>query len=188
MTKKAKMRIGAGVVLLAGLLTACGPSAPPANEAAQPAPQSQPAPGGTVTLQPTQGNTAGANLVLMSMGDGVHFTGRITGLPPGPHGFHIHENGDCSAPDASSAGGHFNPTGAAHGAPDAAAHHLGDLGNIEADSYGNAEVNVHVGGITLGEGANSIKGKAVIVHAAADDFQTQPTGNAGARLACGVIQ
>ena len=123
----------------------------------------------------------------MPMGEGVHFTGKITGLPPGPHGFHIHENGDCSAPDASSAGGHFNPAGVNHGRPDAEPHHAGDLGNIEADASGNAEVNIHVNGVTLAEGANSIKGKAVIVHAAADDYATQPTGNAGARLACGVI-
>jgi Cu-Zn family superoxide dismutase len=123
------------------------------------------------------------------MGEGVHFTGTVTGLPPGQHGFHIHETGDCSAPDASSAGGHFNPTGAPHGAPSAAEHHAGDLGNIEANAEGQAEVNIHANGVSLEEAApNSIKGKAVIVHAAADDLQTQPTGNAGARLACGVIQ
>jgi Cu-Zn family superoxide dismutase len=179
------MRVGAGAAMLALSLIACAPSTPP-QETAQPAPE--PAPGGTVTLQPTQGNEATGTLVLMSMGDGVHFTGTVTGLPPGPHGFHIHETGDCSAPDAASAGGHFNPTNLAHGSPTAAPHHLGDLGNIQADADGNAEVNVHASGITLTEGASSIKAKAVIVHAAADDFTTQPTGNAGARLACGVIQ
>ena len=124
----------------------------------------------------------------MSMGDGVHFTGTVTGLPAGVHGFHIHETGDCSAPDGSSAGGHFNPTGAPHGGPQSAERHLGDLGNITADASGNAEVNIHAGGVTLGEGENAIMGKAIIVHAGADDLTTQPTGDAGARLACGVIQ
>jgi Cu-Zn family superoxide dismutase len=144
--------------------------------------------GPSVTLQPTQGNTAAGTITLMAMGDGVHFSGTVTGLPPGVHGFHIHETGDCSAPDATSAGGHFNPTGAPHGGPQSAERHLGDLGNITADADGNAEVNIHASGVTLGEGENSIMGKAVIVHGGEDDFTTQPTGNAGARLACGVIQ
>lgn len=142
----------------------------------------------SVTLQPTQGNAAKGTLSLMTMGGGVHVRGTITGLPAGKHGFHIHEKGDCSAPDASSAGGHFNPDNKKHGAPDAAEHHAGDLGNIEADASGSAKVDMHVNGLTLGSGANSATGKAFIVHAAADDLQTQPTGNAGARLACGVIQ
>lgn len=146
-------------------------------------------PSAQVELKPTAGNQATGTLMLMGMGEGVHFSGTITGLPAGMHGFHIHETGDCSAPDASSAGGHFNPEGKPHGAPDAPEHHLGDLGNIEADASGNATVNVHMNGITLEAGQpNSIVGKAVIVHAAPDDFTTQPTGNAGARLACGVIQ
>ena len=142
----------------------------------------------TVTLKPTQGNKAAGTIKLATMGGGVHFTGTITGLTPGKHGFHIHEKGDCSAPDATSAGGHFNPDNKAHGAPDAAEHHAGDLGNIEADSKGTAKVNIHMDGITLGSGANSIMGKAIIVHANADDLKTQPTGNAGGRVACGVIQ
>lgn len=141
----------------------------------------------TATLQPTQGNTVKGTINLMTMGDGVHFTGTVTGLKPGKHGFHVHENGDCSAPDASSAGGHFNPGNKPHGAPDSPEHHAGDLGNIEADASGTAHVNIHVNGITLGSGANSVLGKAIIVHANPDDF-SQPTGNAGGRLACGVIK
>jgi Cu-Zn family superoxide dismutase len=114
-------------------------------------------------------------------------TATLEGLPPGEHGFHVHENGDCSAPDASSAGGHFNPTQHPHGAPEAPERHMGDLGNITADAGGKAQVTRTFTGVQL-DGDNGIVGKAVIVHAAPDDFKTQPTGNAGARLACGVIR
>lgn len=143
---------------------------------------------GTVSLQPTQGSNVKGDLSLRTMGSGVHVNGTVSGLPPGKHGFHIHEKGDCSAPDATSAGGHFNPDTKNHGAPNAPEHHVGDLGNIEADADGNAKVDIHVAGASLGSGANSVIGKAFIVHAGVDDFQTQPTGNAGARLACGVIK
>lgn len=114
------------------------------------------------------------------------------GLPPGEaRGFHIHEIGDCSAPDASSAGGHFNPGGHDHGAPDHHASHAGDLGNVTADEHGRA-----VGTLTVkpdkftvaGQADNNIIGRSVIVHVATDDLVSQPTGNAGARAACGVIE
>src|SRR5581483_6640578 len=82
-----------------------------------------------VELQPTQGSSVRGTVTLMPMGGGVHFSGTLRGLTPGKHGFHVHEKGDCSAPDASSAGAHFNPTNQPHGAPDAAEHHVGDLGN-----------------------------------------------------------
>jgi Cu-Zn family superoxide dismutase len=144
--------------------------------------------GPTVTLKPTEGSIVNGSISVATMGTGVHFTGTVTGLTPGKHGFHIHAIGDCSAPDATSAGGHFNPDTKAHGAPNAPEHHAGDLGNIEADSSGTAKVSIHGGGLTFASGANSVMGKAIIVHAAEDDLKTQPTGNAGARLACGVIQ
>jgi Cu-Zn family superoxide dismutase len=118
---------------------------------------------------------------------GVHFGGTVAGLTPGKHGFHVHEYGDCSAPDGSSAGGHFDPGRTTHGAPDAAERHAGDLGNIEADAGGIATVNIQAEGITLGVGDRSVLGKAIVVHADPDDF-SQPTGNAGARLACGIIK
>ena len=184
--------LNVGVILFTlALLTGGCSQTPP-----QPAPETAAQPeepaamsSAHVELKPTEGNQAAGMLELMAMGEGVHFSGTVTGLPAGMHGFHIHETGDCSAPDASSAGGHFNPEGKPHGAPDAAEHHLGDLGNIEADASGNATVNIHMNGITLEPGQpNSVMGKAIIVHAGTDDFTTQPTGNAGARLACGVIQ
>jgi Cu-Zn family superoxide dismutase len=118
---------------------------------------------------------------------GVLVTAHVTGLAPGDHGFHIHEKGDCSAPDGASAGGHFNPSGHPHGAPDAAAHHEGDLGNLTAGADGKADKTLTLTDVTLGDGANSAVGKGFIIHEKADDFTTQPTGNAGARVACGVI-
>jgi superoxide dismutase, Cu-Zn family len=141
----------------------------------------------SATLQPTQGNNVKGTINLMTMGSGVHFSGTVTGLTAGKHGFHVHETGDCSAPDGASAGGHFNPDKKAHGAPDAPEHHAGDLGNIEADASGTAKVNIMMNGLTLGSGANSVMGKAIIVHANPDDFG-QPTGNAGGRVACGAIK
>jgi Cu-Zn family superoxide dismutase len=113
--------------------------------------------------------------------------GDIKGLTPGKHGFHIHDKGDCSAPDAASAGGHFNPTNQKHGPPNSAKSHMGDLGNISADSSGNAKFKFKDKFIQL-TGEHSIVDRSVIVHANLDDEKTQPTGNSGARVACGVIQ
>ena len=110
----------------------------------------------------------------------------VTGLTPGKHGFHVHEFGDCSSPDGNSAGAHFNPTHKQHGAPDAADRHAGDLGNIEADAAGKAHLECTDKTMKL-LGPDSIVGRAVIVHEKEDDLKTQPTGNAGGRVACGVI-
>jgi Cu-Zn family superoxide dismutase len=139
-------------------------------------------------LAPTQGNDVKGTVTFTQNDGKTRVVANVTGLKPGKHGFHIHEKGDCSAPDASSAGGHFNPGGHKHGAPEAAEHHSGDLGNIEADAKGRARLNRTVDFLTVADGPNSVVGKAVIVHAQEDDLQTQPTGNAGGRLACGVIE
>jgi Cu-Zn family superoxide dismutase len=138
-------------------------------------------------LAPTQGNTVQGNVLFRQEADGIRVIAEVSGLTPGQHGFHIHEKGDCSAPDATSAGGHFNPHQAAHGKAGEGAHHAGDLPSLEADAAGKARLNVVLGSIAL-TGENSIIGRGMIVHAAPDDFTTQPTGNAGARLACAVIQ
>ena len=142
-----------------------------------------------VNLAPASGSLVSGKLTLKPMGDGVHITGEIGGLKAGgSHGFHIHEKGDCSAVDASSAGGHFNPAAQPHGRAGQGAHHAGDSDNLSADAKGVAKVNAHQSGITLGGGAaNDIAGRAVIVHAQPDDYSSQPTGNAGGRIACGVI-
>jgi len=137
-------------------------------------------------LHPTAGNTVAGSVTFTESGDGIKVVADITGLTPGKHGFHIHEFGDCSSSDGSSAGGHFNPTHMAHGAPDASDRHAGDLGNIESDASGKAHLEWGDKVMKL-SGADSIIGHAVIVHEKADDLKTQPTGNAGGRLACGVI-
>jgi Cu-Zn family superoxide dismutase len=116
-------------------------------------------------------------------------TGRLEGLKPDAEfGFHIHENGDCSAPDASSAGAHFNPSNAQHGNPQGDAHHAGDMLNAKSDAQGNAQVDAQADGVTLRTGEpNDVFGKAVVLHEKADDYSTQPSGDSGARIACGVI-
>lgn len=150
----------------------------------------QPAPVAVAILKPTQGNTANGTVSFVQKGDKVLVDARIDGLSPGLHGFHVHEKGDCSAPDAMSAGGHFNPGGKPHGGPEQAEHHAGDFGNLNADTSGKASLQLAVPAsqISLKKGeANSIIGRGVIVHADPDDLKTQPTGNSGKRLACGVV-
>ena len=185
-------------------LSACNkgaePDAAPADSITPPAataPVADPAappemakPIATAQLQPTKDSTV-AGTINFSLVDGqLRASGDISGLKPdSEHGFHIHEKGDCSAPDGSSAGGHFNPGSSEHGSISTAMHHGGDMPNIKADAQGNAHIdgpvasNVNVG---VGDGFD-IVGRGLIVHADPDDYKTQPTGNAGARLACAVI-
>ncbi len=139
------------------------------------------------TLQATRGNNAAGTVWFSQDGAQVLVRGRITGLTPNQeHGFHVHEKGDCSSGDGMSSGDHLNPNGKPHGPP-SGEHHAGDLPSVKADASGNATVRIHVAGTVLGSGAADLGGKALIVHAGADDYTTQPTGNSGARIACGVI-
>lgn len=140
-------------------------------------------------LQPTQGSKVSGSLQFTGQADGsVRVQGSVQGLAPNAeHGFHIHEKGDCSSPDGLSAGGHFNPTGQAHGRFDAGAHHTGDLPSLRADAQGTARVDFVSRGLALDQGPTSVVGRGLIVHKDPDDFTTQPTGNSGARLACAVI-
>ncbi len=140
----------------------------------------------SAVISPTEGNEAQGTVEFMQEAGGVRVTATLTGLSEGDHGFHIHEKGDCSAADGTSAGGHFNPEGRAHGAPDAAERHIGDLGNITANPSGQARYDRLDSHVEL-SGANSIIGLAVIVHQDPDDF-SQPTGAAGPRVGCGVIE
>ena len=149
--------------------------------------QAPPAAKATVKLAPTANQTARGEVTFTAESGGVHVVGTFSGLVYGEHGFHVHEKGDCSAPDGTSAGGHFNPATQPHAAREATARHVGDLGNLKADPYGLARVDFVDKTLSL-SGPNSIIGKAVIIHEKADDFTTQPTGNAGARQACGVIE
>ena len=182
-------RLQLTAIVASGVLAACASTAPSTPAAAQAAGKST-AHEAEVNLASASGSLVSAHLAIRPMGDGVHITGEVGGLKPGDtRGFHIHEKGDCSAADASSAGGHFNPGAQPHGRATHGAHHAGDSDNIVADAEGVARIDAHVSGVTLGGGAaNDIAGRAVIVHAAADDYTTQPTGNAGARVACGVIK
>lgn len=164
-----------------GLLTACdeeGHNKPPVGK-----------PTGKVayaTLNPTQGSTAKGTVKFIQLDEGVKVVAEIEGIDPGEHGFHIHEFGDCSAPDAKSAGGHFNPHNTLHGSPLDLPRHVGDLGNVAANKNGKA-IYQYVDFLIKLEGPDSIIGKSVIVHKDRDDFTSQPSGNAGARLACGLI-
>jgi Cu-Zn family superoxide dismutase len=137
-------------------------------------------------LVPTQGNDVRGTVKFTKVAGGVRVVADITGLKPGEHGFHIHEFGDASSADGMAAGGHFNPAKENHGAPTAAVRHAGDLGNIKADANGRATLDQVDAKLSL-DGAASIIGRAVVVHANPDDLTTQPTGNAGGRVAVGVI-
>jgi Cu-Zn family superoxide dismutase len=140
------------------------------------------------TLQPTTGQTAKGTVHFSDAGDGnVEVVVDLTGVPPGVHGFHVHEKGDCGN-NAQNAGGHFNPTGMVHGAPDAVSQHAGDFGNVTADEKGEVHEHFITHSINLTDGSsNSAIGHAVILHANPDDLTTQPSGNAGPRIACGVV-
>ena len=137
-------------------------------------------------LHPTSGNNVTGIVTFTTSGDQVKVVADVTGLTPGKHGFHVHEFGDCSSPDGNSAGAHFNPTHKQHGAPDAAERHEGDLGNVVADSSGKAHLEWTDKVMKL-SGPDSIIGRSMIVHVQEDDLKTQPTGNSGGRVACGVI-
>lgn len=149
-----------------------------------------PKPIAVADLKPTQGNDVTGTVTFLPKGEQILVDARVKGLKPGAHGFHIHEKGDCSAPDAKSAGEHFNPTGKPHGSHNGIDRHAGDLGNLIADADGNATLTIAIPmtDLSMEKGADdSIGGRAVIVHADPDDYKTQPSGASGARLACGVI-
>lgn len=128
---------------------------------------------------------------VWDMGDGIHVEAKVHGLKAaGVHGIHLHMIGQCTAPDFASAGGHWNPTGAMHGSDNPQGAHKGDLPNIKLDAKGDGTVSAHISGVKLREGANALMdadGAALVLHAAADDYRTDPSGNSGARIACGVL-
>jgi superoxide dismutase, Cu-Zn family len=146
------------------------------------------APRASAGLEPTKGSKVVGEVSFEQIGGKVRVTAQVIRLAPnGEFGFHIHEVGDCSSGDGLSAKGHFNPYGKPHGAP-GGEHHAGDMPNLKSDAKGKAKLGADLDIVTLTSGPASIVGRAVIVHAAPDDYKTQPTGNAGARLACGVIK
>ena len=142
----------------------------------------------STALAPTTGSTASGTVEFTQLTDGsVDVKVHLTGVPPGVHGFHVHDKGDCGD-NGNAAGGHFNPAASPHGAPSAASHHAGDFGNVTANSNGVVDTSFNTRSITVEDGSKSVVGHAVILHASPDDLTTQPTGNAGARIACGVVQ
>lgn len=181
------------------LLASCGGEAPPLvqQQAADTGTERQAAPttsGSSLRaiarMEPRSGSSVNGAVVFTAFEGPMVMGGVLDGGEPGTNAIHIHEVGDCSAADGTSAGGHFNPGDAPHGAPDSPAgqHHAGDLGNISFDEHGQARFDRVLGtGLTF-EGDTGILGRGVIVHAKPDDFETQPTGAAGARIACGVIE
>ena len=162
-------------VSVAALLAACASTGTPEGPTA------------TARLQSKSGSKVAGTIQFTQVGDRVRITGNISGHGRGYKAMHIHEKGDCSSADGMSTGGHFNPAKAKHGAPGAG--HAGDFGNLLFDDYGRASVNLMASGIVVNNTApNGIVGRAVIIHAQEDDLKTDPTGNAGGRVACGVIE
>jgi len=149
---------------------------------AAPAPVSK----AVAVLNPLGGSGVTGTVTFTRAEGGVKVSAHLKGLTEGAHGFHIHQYGDCSAPDGTSAGGHFNPTAQPHAGPTAASRHTGDMGNVVASKDGTATLE-YVDTHASFEGENSILGRGVIVHEKADDLTSQPTGAAGGRVACGII-
>ena len=142
----------------------------------------------TARMQATTGNTVTGVVNFAKHGDKVLVSGELRGFAPNTeHGFHIHEKGDCSSGDGMSAGGHFNPDAQQHGAFDHAEHHVGDLRSLKADATGVAKFSYESTSLSVDAGPKNIIGRGLIVHQDPDDFKTQPTGNSGARVSCGVI-
>jgi Cu-Zn family superoxide dismutase len=145
-------------------------------------------PRATANLEPTKGSTVRGTTTFMQHGDKVHVVATVTGLRPnGEFGFHIHEAGDCSSGDGMSAKGHFNPQNKPHAHAGTSERHAGDLPSLKSDASGTARLDAMLDIITVAPGPTSIVGRGLIVHVQPDDFKTQPTGNAGARSACAVI-
>jgi superoxide dismutase, Cu-Zn family len=144
----------------------------------------------TATLEATKGNETSGAVTFVQRGDKVFVSADVRGLKPNQeHGFHVHEKGDCSSGDGMSTGGHFNPDGVTHGHTQPSdTGHAGDMPNLKADAGGIAKVAFEMSKMTVADGKFSIVGKGLIVHRDPDDYKSQPTGNAGPRLACSVIK
>jgi Cu-Zn family superoxide dismutase len=171
------MRLSAAILSIAAvaLVGACAAMSPAAPRA-------------VAVVEARSGSSVAGRVEFTEKRGQVRAHVELAGLAPNSeHGFHVHEKGDCSAPDAASAGGHFNPGGTAHGRAGVAPHHAGDLPSLTADARGNVRADLVLEGVTLAAGPTSIVGRSVVVHRDRDDFTSQPAGNSGPRIACGVI-
>ena len=141
----------------------------------------------TATLNPSEGQTAKGTVHFQDVGDGTaEVVVDLTGVPPGEHGFHVHDKGDCGN-NGANAGPHFDPTHMVHGDPQAQSHHAGDFGNVTANANGEVHTHFETHSVTVKEGMLSVVGHAVVLHGNPDDLVSQPSGNAGPRIACGVV-
>ena len=185
-----RVLIGAFLVVAVAATVGCGKkeAAAPETAAPEPAVEAPAALAAKATLMPREGGTVAGEVTFTEQNGAVAIVAHITGAPAGTHGFHLHEAGDCSSADFKSAGGHFNPTDMPHGAPTDMERHAGDLGNVEVAEDGTAHVEQTSSMITVAAGPSSVVGRGVILHEKADDLVSQPTGAAGGRIACGVIE
>ena len=180
-----------GLVILP-LMSACGSKEPAPAPAPEPAPAPAPAPEpkvATAEITGRAGSTVTGSVTFTETADGVAVSAKISGVEgSGEHGFHIHEIGDCSAEDFTSTGGHFNPSDQIHGGPADADRHAGDLGNLVIGEDGSGSLSLSTDLLTVSPGPNSVVGRGVILHEKVDDLVSQPTGAAGSRIGCGVVQ
>ena len=179
--------VGLGFGLLAVLFTGCGAHYPRLGGDKAGAMAMMSGPMAMASLTPTEGSQVRGLVMFHAMADHLMVHAKLSGLKPNAeHGFHVHDIGSCASTDGSSAGGHFNPDGQPHG-PQNGPHHGGDMPSLKADAKGSVDQKFMLTGVTMAAGRTSLVGRSVIVHAMADDYQTQPTGNSGARIGCGVI-
>lgn len=179
--------LGAAALVLAGCASSSPGSA--SSSAAAAGSKAQEGPSARATLESKSGSTVTGTATFAQLAaGGVRVHVHVENAPPGTHGLHLHEKGDCSDPEGKSAGGHFNPGSMPHAGPMAEKRHAGDLGNIEVGADGKGDLDIKSDLLTVTAGTYSVVGRSVVFHEKADDFMTQPTGNAGGRLACGVIQ
>ncbi len=168
--------------------TSSSPSSPTSSRAASEIAAAT-SPAAHAQIEPRSGSTLSGTARFVGVGDGLGVHVEVQGATPGLHGIHIHEKGDCNDPKALSAGGHYNPGGGAHhGGPATAVRHGGDLGNIEVGANGKGALDVIVPDLSVDSLTDGVVGRSIVVHEKADDLQTDPAGNSGARIGCGIIQ
>ena len=173
------------VSMAALLISACAPNSPSTEGQ-----RARVADGARVALKNNEGKEVGTLTVSAHSSGGVQITGRLMDLPPGVHGMHIHEAGQCDPPDFKSAGGHFNPSAKQHGELNPQGAHEGDLGNVRIDVNGTAQLSLLADRVTLADASNSLLkpgGTSIVIHAGIDDLKTDPSGGSGDRIACGVV-
>jgi Cu-Zn family superoxide dismutase len=167
----------------AAFLTAC----PPAADKKGDQPPGGDGPIAFTTVEARSSSTVKGQATFTQTGNRVRVIVEVSGATPGDHGLHVHENGDCSSPDANSAGGHFNPSKAEHGTPEKMSHHAGDFGNLTVGADGTGKMELLTDQISVTPSATSVVGRALVLHEKPDDSVTQPSGNSGSRIGCGVI-